>query len=162
MLLILSLLFALMNHLAYKSGFGPLWEPLLKIPVAEYYFWQRYFIVAVFFIGMIASAGAVRLLARSAGGRGQFEDSFALLTVSLTFPAFLLIWLPEALEFLFYTGSFLPGWLDWARHLAMLAWGLVIAALGIHDSEEVGWFQSGLLSLTGMVPMSLLYLIFVR
>lgn len=52
----------------------PIPEPFLRIPSDEYYTWSAPFYGVTFFGGWLLSTAVMQLLARAAGGTGQFEQ----------------------------------------------------------------------------------------
>ena len=77
--------------------FGAQVAPFLRIAAERYYFWQCFFQIPLFLLTNVVFAGTARLLAAACGGRGSYEDIFALCCTAMTLPMFLTMWLPETL-----------------------------------------------------------------
>lgn len=113
----------------------------------------------------------MQLVAKGLGGRGQFESVFVLVAVGSVFPTFVLMWLPETLLVVFFSGdraselggfAFLPGWADVLRQLIVPAWTLGIYIQGLARIHGVSLPRAGLAVVLGMAPAVLLVLVFVR
>ncbi len=145
-------------------GFGAQVEPFIKIPAEEYYYWQRFFQIPFFFITSIIFAGSVRLLSIPFGGKGAYENLFALFCVSQTLPMFLTMWLPETIFFFAFTkDTFTVNiYIDIARQVLGIAWPLAIMVLGVSIIERIKWYWAIFIVLISSIPITLLMVIFIR
>lgn len=64
------------------GGARPGTRPWLDIPLASYFYWESLFIAPVLVSAGILAAGVLHLLARSVGGRGDFDATMALVGIS--------------------------------------------------------------------------------
>ena len=71
-LLALGALYTITVSVGYQRGFGAVVPPLLTIPPEDYYFWQAFFCLPLFFLVAVLFAGCARLIAAMFGGRGSF------------------------------------------------------------------------------------------
>src|SRR5512139_127661 len=108
--------------------------PALPIPARDYYFWETFFTIPVFFIVLATAAAITQLVSRALRGEGTFEDTFCVLSLGVLLPTFLLMWVPETLLLVFLPElraeqlggfSFMPHWLDIARQIGVPLWTLV-------------------------------------
>ncbi len=161
--LLLGVLYTLSVQLAYARGYGASVQPFLTIPAADYYAWQRFFQIPLFFVTTILFAGVVRLLSSAAGGRGSFESLYAVLCVTQTLPMLLTMWIPETVNFIFFPlQKIYPDWLDIARQVVGIAWPLVLAAVGVRIIEKIKWRWCVLFTVIASFHMIGLMLVFIR
>lgn len=168
---LLGILYTVTVAVGYQRGFGAVVPPLLAIPAEEYYFWQSFFCMPLFFVVAILFAGSARLLASLFRGRGSFEDDFALVGIALVFPIFLTMWLPESALILLFPGAragslggfaLLPFWADALRQLAGIVWPLVFVAFGLRRAESLSGLQAALVTVLAFLPAAALMAVFVR
>ncbi len=169
--LFLGLIYTLTVFIGYKNGFGAVEEPFIKIPAEDYYFWQMFYQIPLFIIIAILFAGTARIIAIPFKGKGAFEDAFSICCISLTFPMFLLLWVPESLLVIIFPDQRLtplggfkiyPMWFDYIRVLAGIIWPIVIMIMGITISEKVKWSYSLIITLVASIPLTVLIIIFIR
>jgi len=161
--LFLGIIYTLSVQLAYSRDIRPAVEPFFKIPVEDYYFYQRYWQILFFFLTTILFAGTLRLLSALLNGQGNFIDLFCIFCVSQTFPMFLTMWLPETILFVFYPGKIIkPVWLDVIRQVIGLIWPLALIVYSVIMIEKLKWYFSLILTLIAAIPIIRLMIIFVR
>jgi hypothetical protein len=169
--LFLGCIYTITVYIGYQKGFGAVQEPFLKIPAEDYYFWQMFYQIPLFIIIAILFAGTVRLTSLIFKGEGTFEDIFAICCVSLTFPMFLLMWVPESILVFFFDDQRLtplggfkiyPMWFDYLRLLAGIIWPIVVIIRGIIISEKLHWLSSTIITLIASIPLTAFMIIFVR
>jgi hypothetical protein len=162
--LFLGVIYTFSVQAALMRGFGAQVEPLIKIAAEEYYYWQRFFQIPFFFITSIIFAGTVRLLSIPFGGKGAYEDLFALFCVSQTLSMFLTMWLPETIFFFVFTKDTfeINIYIDIARQVIGIVWPMVIMVLGVTIIERIKWFWSSIIVLVAAIPITLLMVIFIR
>lgn len=170
-LLALGILYTLTVFVGYKNGFGAVMTPALNIPADQYYLWQTFFALPIFFVIYVVSAGAARLVSFSFKGSGSFEDLFSLYSLAMCLPMFITMWIPETLLIVFFPGHRLeplggfavfPVWVDVLRQIIGIIWPLVIIVIGIKESEKLNWLVSGIVALVAFVPAAVLMLVFIR
>lgn len=64
------------------GGVAPGLAPWLAIPEDVYFFWESAFIAPVIVLAAVLAAGVLHLVARALGGRGDFDDTMALVGVT--------------------------------------------------------------------------------
>ncbi len=171
MILAIGVLYTITVAVGYRNGFGAAVTPWLNIPASEYYFWEQFFVIPVFFLGVIVFAGTARLLAARLGGSGTFELDISLYSAALVLPTLLTMWLPETLLIVFFPdarltplGGFavIPPWLDAVRQIGGALWTMIIAGMGLCRAEQLGWLKAVLIMLLAMIPTVMMTLVFVR
>jgi hypothetical protein len=169
--LVMGVLYTITVLVGYLHGFGAVWEPWLPIPAEEYYLWETFFIIPVYFLVFATAAGVMQLLARGLGGAGSFEDTFAVVALGSIVPTVVLMWLPETFLLVFFPGlraeqlggfSFLPPWADALRQLVVPVWTVAVYTSTLMRTQSLSAFRSLGVVLVGMVPSVLLTLVFVR
>jgi len=168
---LLGLLYSIALYSGYRHGFGAVTPPALNISAAQYYLWEAFFGIPVYFATAILFAGTARLLAMAWHGQGSFELLYAMYGLFSFLPMFILLWLPEAALMIFFPeqksqplGGFalMPAWLDAARQILSVLWTLALLWLGVRQSERLSWASSLLVTLLGFIPTSAIVLIFIR
>lgn len=162
--LFLGIIYTFSVQAALMRGFGAQVEPFIKMPADEYYYWQRFFQIPFFFITSIIFAGTVRLLSIPFGGKGSYENHFALFCVSQTLPMFITMWLPETIFFFAFTKETFSVniFIDIARQVLGIVWSLAIMVLGVSIIERIKWYWAILIVLISSIPITLLMVIFIR
>ena len=159
----LGILYTVSVQLAYSRGLGALVQPFINIPAQDYYFWQRFYQVPFFFLTSIVFAGTARLISIPFKGKGNFEDIFCILSISLTLPMLITMWVPETIYFIFFPGQGIkPVIVDILRQVAGIVWPLAICVIGITIIEKVRWYYSIIITLIASIPMAALMVIFIR
>lgn len=166
-LFVIGVMYTVTVYVAYRKGFIAVVEPFVNISAENYYYYETFFTVPVFFGIGILFAGTVRLSANIFGGTGTFEKNFAVLCVSMVFPIFLLMWIPESLSiFILKTqpahGLPIPVWLDILRQSVTMLWFFGISVVGIKISENISWWKSILINFIAFIPTGLMIILFIR
>ena len=170
-LFILGLLYTFTIVVGYLNGFGAAHSPWLAIPPEDYYLWESFFALPVYFVSVILFAGTARLLSMLFRGTGSFEHIFAIYAIALVFPTVITMWIPETTLIVFFPdqrlmplGGFavMPMWLDTLRQLVGGLWPVVIAVIGIRKSEHITWWQSGFVTFCAAIPTVIFILVFIR
>ncbi len=139
-------------------------SPVLRIPPAQYYAYERFYILPVGIAGTIMAAGAIRLLAHWWNGRGRFEDLFALLGFSLILVA-VVMGLPDMLlAILAGVGVSIPISLVLSGPQIWLGtlWYGVLTILAVREVERLSWPKTIMLSLLGFIANGVVQFIFIR
>jgi hypothetical protein len=161
--LFLGIIYTISVQIAYSKGLGAAVKPFINIPAENYYYWQRFYQIPFFFLASILFAGTASLMSIPFKGRGDFIDIFCLLSISLTFPMFLTMWLPETINFIFFPGkTIIPLWFDVGRQIAGILWPLVISVIGISIIEKIRWYFSIIVVTVAAIPMTAMMVIFIR
>ena len=139
-------------------------SPVLKIPVEQYYSYERFFILPVGLAGTILTAGAIRLLAKGWNGQGHFEDLFALLGFSLIVVA-VVMGLPDiAINILPGFGVPVPkSWVFSGPHIYLgTLWYMLLMFLAVKEVEQLSWVKTSVLALLGSLVNGMVQFIFIR
>lgn len=139
-------------------------SPVLKIPVEQYYSYERFFILPVGIAGTILTAGAIRLLAKGWNGQGHFENLFALLGFSLIVVA-VVMGLPDiAINVLPGFGIPVPmNWVFSGPHIYLgTLWYIFLMALSVKEIEHLSWIKTIALTLLGSLVNGMVQFIFIR
>lgn len=160
--LFLGVIYTISVQLAYIKGIRPSVTPFINIPVENYYYWQRFWQVPLFFVTSIVFTGIVRLFAYTRNGKGNFVDLFCIVSAAQTFPMFITMWVPETIGFIFFSGSYMPVIVDILRQIIGIIWPLAIIIKGITISEEINLFYSLLFTIIASIPMTVLMVVFIR
>ena len=171
LLLIMGVLYTFTVFVGWRNGFGAVTTPFLNLPAEDYYLYETFFCLPVFFLIAVVFGGVSRLLAMAVGGRGNFESNFTVYVTCSVLPMFLTMWLPETVLMVFFPaaraenlGGFpgLPVWLDAVRQIAGIVWPLAVAVVGIRISEKIGVFRSLFVTLATFLVCAGLMIVFIR
>jgi len=171
LVLALGALYTLSVQLAWSRGFGATVTPFLAISADRHYAWQRFYQVPVFLVAIVSFAGTARLVAMAFGGRGRFEDAFAVCGVALALPMLLTMWVPETIIFIAAPpGGWAPAgaWgtvvsvFHIVRQAAGIAWPLVVIARTLERSERIGGWAAAAVTAVAFLPVAALMAVFIR
>ncbi len=155
----------------WLHGFGAVMQPWLPIPAERYYLWETFFTLPAFLAILVTAAAVMHLAARRLGGTGAFQDTFAAVAVGSVFPTFLLMWLPETAVMVLLPDlrseplggfSFLPGWADAARQLAVPLWTAAIWARALARVQSLTPTRSAMAAAAGLIPAAAVALAVIR
>lgn len=170
-LLLIGILYCVAVYIGYTHGFGAVTPPILNIPPQDYYLWETFFGIPVYFLVAIVFAGTARLIALALRGTGTFESLFAIYGVTSVLPMLILLWIPEATVMILASDqraqplggfAFIPPWLDAARQILSFVWPLIITWLGIQHAEQLSGWRSAIVTVCAFVPTASLILVFIR
>ncbi|HEY81978.1 MAG TPA: hypothetical protein G4O01_01650 [Dehalococcoidia bacterium] len=150
----------------------PAW---IAIPAEDYYFWEIFFAMPVYFLAWILASGLAQLMSQAFKGRGTFEGTFAVLGFALTIPSFV-TWIPETIEtLLFLLGVMSPA--EWQEIIARpgfwrgfavayqfiaVAWYLILFPIAIAAAQKLRWWQAMVVGTLTVAIVGLVILIFIR
>jgi hypothetical protein len=169
--LLIGIMYTITVFFGYINGFGAVVEPWLPIPAENYYFWELFFVIPVYFTSFITASGTMQLLALGFGGSGTFEDTFTIVALGSILPTLGFMWLPETAMMALFPelraqslGGFagIPMWLDIVRQLLVPVWTTVIYVIAMRRIHSVSGAISTIIVLLGMVPSVVITLVFVR
>ena len=170
-LLLIGMLYTVIVYVGYTRGFGAVTPPVLNIAPEEYYRWETFFALPMYFIIAIMFAGTARLIAHALRGTGSYESLFAIYGVTSVLPTLILLWIPEATVMVLVPDqraqplggfAFIPTWLDAVRQILSFVWPLIIIWLGIKRAEHLGGWRSVIGTVCAFIPTAILILIFIR
>jgi hypothetical protein len=170
-LLLIGVLYTIIVYIGSTRGFGAVTPSVLNIAPEDYYRWETFFGLPVYFIIAIVFAGTARLIAHGLRGTGSYESLFAIYGVTSVLPMVILLWIPEAILMVLLPdqrtqplggATFLPLWLDAARQILSFVWPLIITWLGIKSAEQLGGWRSAIVTVGAFIPTAILILVFIR
>ncbi len=138
----------------FANGLGPVVEPWLPIPARQYYLWMGLFTPLIYLVNFLILAGIVQLLSRLVRGQGSFEDTFVVVSLAFSFPAFMTMWVFETPVLVFFPEcrraelgglAYLPEWLDTGRQILGALWIVVILVAAISRVQRVSLLRSSLI-----------------
>lgn len=144
---------------------------MLPIPAADYYLWETFFTIPVFFLILACAAAIAQLVSRAWRGRGTFEDTFAVLSLGILLPTFPLMWMPETLVLVFLPQlraeplggfSFMPDWLNNARQICVPVWALLSWVASVSLVQRFGHLRAAVAVVAGLVPAAVIAMAFIR
>lgn len=171
LLLVFALMYTFTVAIGYFNGFGAVVEPVLRIPAEEYYAYEAFFALPLFFLLAIVFAGTSRLLAAALGGTAGFEADFVVYAGASVLPVLVTMWLPETVLMVFLPGlraeplggfSFLPVWLDVARQALGIVWTVAISVVGLHVTERLSLLRSAVVGVLSFAVCAGIMLLFIR
>ena len=169
--LLLGTLYTVSVFIGFLNGFGAVVEPILPIPPSEYYLWETFFTIPVFFAILVTAGAVTQFISHGLQGTGAFKDTFSVLSLGITLPTILLLWIPETLVLVFLPHlraqqlggfSFMPGWLDAVRQIIVPVWAAVVWIKAVSVTQRFTVLRGALAVLAGLVPAALLAAVFVR
>lgn len=169
--LLMGAMYTITVCLGWLNGFGAVVEPWLPIPPEDYYFWEMFFVIPVYFLVFITAAGTMQLVARGLGGGGSFEHTFTIVAMGGILPTFIFMWLPETLLMALFPSlraealggfSFLPGWADAVRQLIVPVWTIAVYSLALSTAKAVPAWKAVVAVMIGMIPASVVAFAFIR
>ena len=166
-LLCTGFLYTFTVFILYVKGFPAAVEPFLKIPAEDYYFYELFFALPLFFLLVILYAGTARLIAEFLGGSGSFLELYSFYAIVIVLPLILTMWIPETILSLFAEApqesvSLIPAWIDVPRQLIGVLWPLAVTVMCIRTIEAVTWLKSCIITLTAFIPYAIMMLVFIR
>jgi hypothetical protein len=156
------------------AGALPAAPPFLRLAEENYYFYQIFFAMPVFFLGWIMAAGAVRLMARRGRESGTYEGALAALGFAFSVP-FFITWAAEtAFAVLLFLGmrqeefmelSAQPGFWQYlilGYQFATGLWMLALASAAVAASQRTRWPRAILVGAAATVFFLAFIVVFVR
>lgn len=167
-LLFVGVLYTLTVAIAAIKGIQPIIEPFIPISKSNYYFYEIFFTIPLFFVMVVTFAGIVRFLAEFWGGKGTFEKIFSIYSIYVVLPLLLTMWIPETILILLKDANdpskviFIPAVIDISRQVFGVLWPLIITILGIKKIEKINYFKSIIITLLAFMPYSVLLITYIR
>jgi hypothetical protein len=153
------------------NGIGAYTEPSLRVPADTYYLWMGPLTPAIYLLHFVVLSGLIQLGSQLVGGRGRFEDTFTVVSLTFFLPVFLTMWVPETPYLVFFPEcqrdaagglGYLPAWLDAGRQVIGVVWILVILTLAVSSVQSVGPSRSLALTLLASIPAWAVTLTYLR
>ena len=166
-LLCTGIMYTFTVFMLYIKGFPTAVEPFLSISAKNYYFYEMFFTLPLFFLLVILYAGTARLVAALLGGVGCFIDVYSFYGIVIVLPLILTMWVPETILALTAeapkeTISLIPAWIDIPRQVIGVFWPIAITVIGIKVIENVSWKKSIIISLIAFIPYATMMILFIR
>jgi hypothetical protein len=153
----------------YIMHFSPRGRTFLSVSAENWYLLQIFTALPAVFAGVLSFTGLTLILARMAGGKGNFENAFPVLSFALLVPSFILIWIPEMILFPFlYTihGSYKSIWpllIETARVFILPgAWTIFLSVNAISRIYKIDYMKSTAIFFISSVPFIIISAVFIR
>lgn len=168
---LIGVLYTLAQFLGYLNGFGPCSQPFLPIPIKEYYFYQTFFTIPVFWLTTLVFSSVVQFLSVFAGGKGRFEDCVAVFGFSLHITMIPLMLIPETIMFMFnlhLPGNELCGTTglgpvaDLIRMVGAALWPVIVTFIGLKKVQQYSWLKTLWIGLIGMIVYEAVFWTYIR
>lgn len=154
-LLALSAVYIVVFTVCLAKNIVPLIPPVLRIPPAEYFAYERFFIFPVAVGGTLLMAGVIRLSCGMWSGRGRFVDLFAMLGFSHVIIA-IVMGLPDLTLAILGKSAIGP-------HVYIgTAWFLLLVFLIVRELACLSWPRTCVVSLLGAVANAAVQFVFTR
>ena len=164
-------LYTIVSFVGYLNGFGPCVQPFLPIPVKEYYFYQTFFTILVFWLTTLIFAAVVQFFSSFFGGEGKFEDCVAVFGFSFHITMIPLMWIPEAIMVTFNLHSpanelcgttTLGPIADNIRMAAAALWPIVVTFIGLKKVQRFSWLKVLVIGLVGVILYEAVFWTYIR
>lgn len=171
MLLFIGILYTITVIILYLNGFSAVMEPWIPISAEDYYFYEIFFSLPIFFFAAILFCGTIQLFSLFMGGKGSYEDGFAILSFMLTVPMLVFMWIPETIHSIFFenlgeaaTGGVfgIPFWIDGVRQLIPMVWSFILCILAVKLIHRIHWVKSIVVTIIGFIPFVIFVLTYIR
>jgi hypothetical protein len=158
---IIGVIYGAVAFIGGLNGFGPMVEPLLRVPAESYYLWMGALTPAIYLLHFLVLAGLAHLLARGVRGTGSFDDTFSVVSLTFFLPVFVTMWVFEAPALVFLSGPdvaeaghlpYLPLWLDAGRQLVGVLWILAILIVALARVQRISLARSLAVTLAATIP----------
>ena len=169
--LLLGTIYTVSVFVGCLNGFGAIAQPWLPIPAQDHYLWETFFTIPAFFLILVTQAAGTQLVARLLRGVGTFEDTFAVLSLGIVLPTFLLMWVPETLVLVLAPQlraealggfPFMPEWLNTVRQIAVPLWAAAVWMRAMPVVHGFGSWRATLAVVVGLIPGVVIALVFIR
>jgi hypothetical protein len=141
--IVFAALYAITAPIYYAIGRLPAIPPWMPIPPEKYYLYQVFWTIPWGLTTWIAFSGIAHLLAiagRELPTPYIYEDALVVCGLGWVVPSAVLRWIPETL-LVPILGVFWPAWVETLRLMVLpVVWQIVLVAMGLHETHEVGWF----------------------
>ncbi len=153
------------------NGLGPVVEPYLPIPSEQYYVWMGALTPLIYLVNFLLLAGLIQLLAKLAGGTGQYEDTFVVVALTFFTPVLLTMWVFEMPILVFFPDlrrgelgglGYLPPWLDAARQAVGVLWILLTLIAAVARVHQISSRKSAAITFIAFVPAWAVTLTYLR
>jgi len=157
-LLALTIIYVLAISVLVWKGLPPAEKPLLDIPPEKYYLYELFFLLPVAIGETVLQAGVTRLIARPWGGRGCFEDLFALFGLNHIVLA-IVMGLPDLAIYIFAPG--IRGGFD-PHVLVGTLWCFILTIVSVKEAERLPWGRSIVVAVVGSLASGILAFTYIR
>ena len=170
-LVFVGVLYTLTCLLLYLKGVVPILTPWLAIELEKYYLYLTFFTIPLFVLLAITFAGVFRVIAEILGGKGSFENTFALYGIVIVLPLILTMWIPETVVTIFIKdvgnktqegNLIIPLWIDIPRQVIGVIWPFILSIIGLKKSEKLSWLKTIISGSIAFIVYTVLVLIFIR
>lgn len=170
-ILFVGVLYSIVSFVGYLNGFGPCSQPFLPIPFREYYFYQTFFTIPVFWLTTLVFTAVVQFFSSFLDGKGKFEDGVAVFGFSFHVTMIPLMLIPEAIMLTFNWHSptnelcgttKLGPVADTIRMIAAALWPVVVTFIGLKKAQQYSWLKVLVIGLIGLVLYEAVFWTYIR
>lgn len=169
--LIISFIYGLVAFIGGLNGLGAVVEPWLPIPSRRYYLWMGPLTPLIYIVTFLILAGIIQLLSKLVNGRGSFEDTFVVVSLTFFFPVFLTMWVFETPVFVFFPEwrrtelgglGYIPEWLDTGRQIVGVLWIFAILVTAVSRVQRIALWKSAIIIILAAIPAWAVMLTYLR
>ena len=171
-ILLVGALYAITVIIGYLNGFGAPTPPFLPIAAKDYYLYEAFFTIPVFWICALILAAVVQFLAVFSGGQGKFEDGVAVAGFSLFITIIPFMWIPETIMVVFnlhLPGAELTGTIGLNptvdlvfRQGGTVLWQLAVTLIGVKKVQQLSWRKTLVIGLIGFIVYVAVFWTYIR
>ena len=171
-ILLVGVLYTITTWIGYINGFGAYTLPFLPVSPDDYYFYQTFFTIMVFWLCALVFAAVVQFFSVFMGGMGTFENVLAIAGFSLYMTIIPFMWFPETIMF---AGNLhsplsplvgtigLPPALDlFGRQGGTVLWQLIVTIIGVKKVQRYSWLKAVVIGLAGVILYEVLFWTYIR
>jgi hypothetical protein len=169
--LIISFIYGLVAFIGGLNGLGAVVEPWLPISSGRYYLWMGPLTPLIYIVNFLILAGIIQLLSKLVNGRGSFEDTFTVVSLTFFFPVFLTMWVFETPVLVFFPGwrrtalgglGYIPEWLDTGRQIVGVLWIFASLVTAVSRVQGIALWKSAIIIVLAAIPAWAIMLTYLR
>lgn len=165
--LLLGISYAIGSYIAYRSGLLPYgWDPLIKIPLEKFFYWQTFYVIPVSIGTWIFFGGCVQLASIKVDGKGTFEDNLALLGFSLALgiPA---LFIPDIIVHHVLPKEVVRHPFFWTivnplRLSLGTLWVMIISIIAVREAQQISFGSAIIVTIVSYIPTMALTLTYIH
>jgi len=171
-ILLVGALYTITVIIGYLNGFGAPTLPFLPIAAKDYYLYEAFFTIPVFWICALILAAVVQFFSVFSGGKGKFEDGVAIAGFSLFITIIPFMWIPETIMVVFnlhLPGAELTGTIGLDptvdlifRQCGTVLWQLAVTLIGVRKVQRLSWGKTLLIGLIGFIVYVVVFWTYIR
>jgi hypothetical protein len=155
---------SLIGYLQGNIPYG--WELLLNIPIEKFFLWQSVYLIPITITTWVCLSGFVQLFGKLFGGKGNFEDTLALLGL----PFIVLLpgmFIPDMIIENFLSKEIVRNFVFWniinpVRLIVGSLWVISIHVLAVRRAQELFLGKAILVTLLAYIPYIILVITYIH